>query len=43
MYAIVKNKNILLKKLMLESMNELKDKLDDLQVSLKCLRDECDK
>ena len=37
------NKNILLKKLMLESMNELKDKLDDLQVSLKCLRDECDK
>ena len=37
------NKNILLKKLMLESMNELKDKLDYLQVSLKCLRDECDK
>ena len=37
------NKNILLKKLMLESLNELKDKLDDLQVSLKCLRDECDK
>ena len=37
------NKNILLKNLMIDSMMELKDKLDDLQVSLKCLRDECDK
>jgi aspartate ammonia-lyase len=37
------NKNILLRNLMLDSMNELREKLDDLQVSLKSLQDKCGK